>query len=150
MGIEELIKQHKFTDQVERAMINLLYTSNWMRDQQMEFFKNYNILPQHYNALRIIKGKHPNPVSPSEIKEVLLDKSTDTTRLIDKLVRIGVVNRELCASNRRKMDITLSKKGLIFLDEINKHVFAFQDQLREKLSQEEAAQLSLLLDKLKD
>src|SRR5690554_454998 len=96
MRIEEAIKQGKFRNNYQKAVVNLIFTSNWLRDAQGEFFKEYDILPQHFNALRIIKGRHPKPVSAGEIKEVLLDKASDVTRLLDKLVNLGYVHRQLC------------------------------------------------------
>ncbi|HEY8916321.1 MAG TPA: MarR family transcriptional regulator, partial [Chitinophaga sp.] len=91
MRIEEAIKQGKFSNNFHKALVNLIFTSNWLRDANAEIFKKYDILPQHFNALRIIKGRHPKPVSAGEIKEVLLDKASDVTRLLDKLVKQGYV-----------------------------------------------------------
>ncbi|KAA2242902.1 MarR family transcriptional regulator [Chitinophaga agrisoli] len=149
MRIEEAIKQGKFRSNYQKAVVNLIFTSNWLRDAQADFFKEYEILPQHFNALRIIKGRHPKPVSAGEIKEVLLDKASDVTRLLDKLVKLGHVNRRLCDQNRRKMDITLTPKGLQLLEDLEPHMNAFFGDLADRLNEEEAQQLSDLLDKLR-
>ena len=90
MKIEEAIKQGRFGSNFHKAVVNLIYTSNWLRDAHTDLFRKYGILSQHFNALRIIKGRHPKPVSAGEIKEVLLDKASDVTRLLDKLVNLDL------------------------------------------------------------
>jgi DNA-binding MarR family transcriptional regulator len=149
MRIEQVIKQEKFNDPYEKVVVNLIYTSNWVRDKQNQTFRNYDILPQHYNVLRILKGRHPNPVSPGEIKEVMLDKGTDVTRLIDKLVNKELTKRGLCESNRRKMDVVITEKGLQLLKDIEEPMQIFRNQLRDQLTEPEAGMLSNLLDKLR-
>jgi DNA-binding MarR family transcriptional regulator len=150
MKIEQVIKQEKFKDLYEKVVVNLIYTSNWMRDKQNQTFRNYDILPQHYNVLRILKGRYPNPVSPGQIKEVMLDKGTDVTRLIDKLVNKELAKRGLCESNRRKMDVVLTEKGLQLLEELEKPMQILKDQLKVQLTEQEAGMLSNLLDKLRN
>jgi DNA-binding MarR family transcriptional regulator len=150
MKIEKAIKQSKFESPLQKAVINIFYTANWLRDQQWELFKKYDILPQHYNVLRIIKGKHPESVSPGDIKEVMLDKGNDVTRLVDKLVKMGLVKRSLCEANRRKIDINLTDKGLDFLKELNEPMRKQYNSIKKQLSEKEAEQLSNLLDKLRD
>ena len=118
MRIEEAIRQPKFRNNFQRALINLLYTSNWLRDVRVQMFKPYGLNPQQYNVLRILNGKHPDPCTAGEIKRVMLDKSPDLTRLIDKLCERGLVNREICAENRRKMDITIRDDGIELLGQI--------------------------------
>lgn len=148
MRIEEAIKQ-KFGDSYQKAVVNLIYTGNWMRDKQSALFKAYDILPQHYNILRILKGKHPKPVSPGEIKEVMLDKGNDVTRLLDKLVAKGLVKRGLCEENRRKMDVLITEEGLKFVEVLSEPVKQVNQDVRNNISVEEAEQLSDLLDKLR-
>ncbi|GAA0549068.1 MarR family winged helix-turn-helix transcriptional regulator [Chitinophaga japonensis] len=149
MKIEEAIKQARFGNNFQKAVVNLIYTSNWLRDTQADIFKKYDILPQHFNALRIIKGRCPKPVSAGEIKDVLLDKASDVTRLLDKLVKQGYVKRQLCEYNRRKMDITITTKGLQLLEELEAPIASFYEDLATRLSQEEALLLSDLLDRVR-
>lgn len=130
-------------------MVNLAYTSNWARDEQIRFLKPYDILPQHFNALRIVRGRHPNPVSPGEIKEVLIDKANDLTRLLDKLEKKGLILRFLCPTNRRKMDITLTPKGLKFLEETGKAMEAWVEHIKARITDKEAAILSDGMDKMR-
>ncbi len=149
MKIEEAIKQSKFENSYQKAIINIIYTANWLRDQQQETFKQHDILPQHYNVLRIVNGRYPNAISPGEIKEVMLDKGNDVTRLIDKLVKKDLVKRHTCESNRRKIDIIITKEGIQFLKEIS-DPFKKQIQLFKKsISEKEAETLSQLLDKFR-
>lgn len=149
MKIGEVIKQVKFRDSYHKALVNLIYTSNWLRDANGKVFREHDILSQHYNVLRIIKGKHPEPISPGEIKEVMLDKASDVTRLIDKLVAKGLVNRGLCEANRRKMDVTITPAGEELIQTLEKPINKLHNQLKKRISPEEAEQLSTLLDTLR-
>lgn len=149
MKIEEEIKQYRFESNLHKALINLLYTNNWHRDLQQSIFKEFDLQQQHYNILRILKGSHPEPVSPGYIKEVMLDKGTDLTRLLDKLERKSLIVRKLCESNRRKIDITLTDKGLELLGRIKPVFNKLNEEISNNLSEGEAQQLSDLLDKLR-
>ena len=121
MNIEKVIQQARFKDGYQKAIVNLLYTSNYFRDIHQTVFRKFEIQGQHYNLLRILKGKYPEPVTPGYIKEVMLDKGTDLTRLIDKLQKKGWVERKICANNKRQMDVTISQSG-IDLDVVCRHV----------------------------
>lgn len=146
IGVE--IRQQKFTDVYQKCVINLLYTSNYFRDAHLSVFKPYDIQGQHFNVLRILRGKHPETVSPGYIKEVMLDKGRDLTRLIDKLAAMGWVSRSICPENRRKMDIRLTDEGLRTVEEISARLLSFDGNLR-KLSDAEYETLSALLDKMR-
>ena len=150
MNIGEAIKQSHFADSYQKAIINLLFTGNWLRDKQATLFKEHDILPQHYNVLRIIKGHSPKPISPGEIKEVMLDKGNDITRLIDKLVQKGLVKRALCEENRRKMDVTITNKGLLLIKYLDAPLNELLNEIKKRLTQPEAEELSSLLDKMRD
>lgn len=149
MQIEQAIKQAKFRDAYEKMAINLIFTSNWLRDWQNGILKPYDLLPQHYNVLRILKGKHPHPVCPGDIKEVMLDKGTDVTRLLDKLVKRRLVKRNLCELNRRKMDVFITEEGLELLKEIETPIKGFYEEIKNRISEEEAGQVSFILDKIR-
>lgn len=149
MKIEEAIKQEHFSHNHQKALVNLIYTANWLRDEQTKLLRKSDILPQHYNVLRIIKGRYPEPVSPGEIKEVMLEKANDLTRLLDKLEKKGWVKRVICPVNRRKMDITLTAKGVKMLQQISADMEAFIAAIKTRLPDKNAATLSQLLDKLR-
>ncbi|MBX6380875.1 MAG: MarR family transcriptional regulator [Thermoflavifilum aggregans] len=147
--IEEAIKQSKFQDVYQKALVNLIYTANCLRDEQVRRLKSFDLLPQHFNVMRILRGRHPNPVCPGEIKEVMLDKANDLTRLLDKLERKGLIQRNLCQTNRRKMDVTLTQAGIELLEKLNHIMEETYKTLKERLSEREAASLSHLLDKMR-
>lgn len=147
MGIKEDIKQPEFENNKIMAMVNVYYTANWMRDRELPVYKKYGILSQHYNVLRILRGKYPESVSPGEIKKVMLDKGRDLTRLVDKLVKLGYLTRKLCPHNRRKMEIMINQTGLDVIDSISKESSVIFDSIN--LTESEAEQLSELLDKFR-
>ena len=148
MEIDKVIKQPRFKDEFQKAMINLFYTSNYFRDHHGTVFKQFDIQGQHYNVLRILKGKHPEPVSPGYIKEVILDKGADLTRLVDKLVKLGLVFRNICPDNKRKIHLNLTDAGLNNLQNISEHLNNQYDKFRH-LTDEEYSTLSQLLDKIR-
>ena len=149
MKFEKTIKQTKFENSQQKAILNIFYTSNYLRDIQWGYFKKFDILPQHFNVLRILRGKHPQPISPGDIKEVMIDKGNDVTRLVDKLVIMKLVSRELCAENRRKIDIHITNQGLKLLEKMDGPLKEAFDSIRKKLTSKEADLLSDLLDKLR-
>ncbi len=149
MKIEDAIKQSNFKNKLQKATVNIIYTGNWLRDLHLNTFKSFDLLPQHYNILRIIKGRHPEAVSPGQIKEVMLDKGNDVTRLIDKLVKKHLVKRKTCPENRRKIDITLTEKGMEVLEEMTREMDKINRRFFRQISEEEAALLSDLLDKFR-
>ncbi|SFD84978.1 DNA-binding transcriptional regulator, MarR family [Chitinophaga sp. CF118] len=149
MRIEQAINQRKFRDEHHKVVVNLLYTGNWLRDALGTSLKEHGLLPQHYNALRIIRGRHPEPLSAGSIKEVMLDKASDVTRLLDKLEKLSYIQRKLCPHNRRKMDINITQEGLQLLDELDVPMDSFYNDLTERLTEDEARELSDLLDKMR-
>lgn len=148
MEIDKVIKQQRFKDEFQKAMINLFYTANHFRDKHNLVFKQYDIQGQHYNVLRILNGKHPEPVSPGYIKEVILDKGADLTRLVDKLVKMEWVHRTICTDNKRKIHLTLTEKGSQHLSQISSELDQQYKQYRH-LDNGDYATLSNLLDKMR-
>jgi DNA-binding MarR family transcriptional regulator len=145
----EAIRQQKFGSATQKAVLNVQYTANWFRDMQRGVFKDLPIEPQHFNVLRILKGRHPHPVCPGDIKAVMLDKAPDVTRLVDKLVDLGWVVREVGAGDRRRVDIGLTPKGIDQLNVITDLVKEQSKTLKGRLTDAEAETLSDLLDKLR-
>lgn len=130
------------------ATVNIFYTANWLRDVGAPIYSKHGILSQHYNILRIVRGSHPKPVSPGYIKDVMLDKGRDLTRLVDKLVKLGYVERSLCESNRRKMEISITESGSKIIDLVEQETQKIYAGYN--LSDEEALTLSNLLDKVRE
>ncbi|MFZ1702932.1 MAG: MarR family transcriptional regulator [Saprospiraceae bacterium] len=148
MDIGKQIKQRKFKSGFEKAYINLLYTTNYFRDLHREVFSKSGILGQHYNILRITRGQYPNVVSPGYIKEVMLDKGRDVTRLLDKLEKMGLIERSVNPLNKRKLDIRLTDKGLNITNQIESELNKLQNK-HSLLEEHEYENLSTLLDKLR-
>jgi DNA-binding MarR family transcriptional regulator len=145
MKIEEEIKQPKFKSGHQKALINLLYTASWLQGRQQDFFKPFKITPQQFNILRILKGQHPKSISGTEIKARMLDKNSDVSRLLDRLVGKNLISKQICPNDKRATDISITEQGLELLRDLDK----FQSQIDEvmSLTEEEALQLSNLLDK---
>lgn len=149
MRLEDEIKQRKpFTSELNKAVVNVVFTSNFFMDDMVQNLKEFNINDQHYNVLRILRGAYPHSLCPGEIKQVLLNKRGDLTRLIDKLVKLGYANRDINSQNRRMVDISISKSGLKLLEKINKK-FSINNKFDNNLTVKEAKQLNTLLDKLR-
>jgi len=146
--LEDEIKQSAFQSERQKGFLNILYTANLLRDKTAMFFKEQGILQQHYNVMRIVRGKKGEPTSPGQIIEVMLDKGRDLTRLVDKLVKIGYLERRNSAKNRRKVEIFLTSKGSEVTDVIDKKLTHFYTTLG--VSEDEAVQMNALLDKLRD
>jgi len=145
MKIEEAIKQQKFKSSHQKALINLLYTASWVQGTQQDFFKPYKITAQQFNILRILKGQHPKSISATEIKSRMLDKNSDVSRLLDRLVVKDLISKKTCPNDKRATDVNIAEPGLELLKTLDK----FQNQIDGvlALSEDEALQLSQLLDK---
>ena len=142
--IEDEIKQKKFRSIQQKAMLNLIYTSNWLQNRQQEFFKSFGITGQQFNILRILKGQYPKSISGTEIKSRMLDRNSDVSRLLDRLAAKNLIKKSTCPNDKRASDVLIAEDGIALLDEISKT--EKHDQVLH-LSDEEATLLSELLDK---
>jgi len=150
MSIETDIKQTApFKTPYHRVMVNLMYTSNWVADTQMRVLKPFGLTLQQYNVLRILRGQYPSPVKVSDITERMLDKMSNASRLVDKLVAKKFVLRTECPSDRRAVDVVITDKGLSLLKRLDVYQGELEENQRAKLTEEEAVYLSQLLDKLR-
>ena len=149
MRIEEEIKQTKpFDNSQQKAMINIIYTSNHVKAKMTAHLKQYGITPKQYNVLRILKGAG-KPISTSIIKERLIDRMSDASRIVNRLYQKGLVIRMTCGKDRRLVDVTLTDAGLSLLKVIKSNNEMLTDPLKN-LSDKEATMLSDLLDKIRD
>ena len=148
MKIEEEIKQKKFDSPQAKAWINLIYTSNRLADSSNNIFKEFDLTSQQYNVLRILKGRLPHNASCSSVKEVMLDKNPDLTRLCDRLITKGLIIRETDDQNRRQVNLKITEQGIELLDKI-KPLIKENNKRLENLSDAEAELLSDLLDKFR-
>ena len=150
MTIEAEIKQATpFKTPYYRVMVNLIYTSNWMADSQSKILKPLGLTIQQYNVLRILRGKFPDPVKVSDITERMLDKMSNASRLVDKLLLKKLVLRTECPTDRRAVDVVISDAGMALLTKIDALLGKWEQEQHRNLTEAEATQLSLLLDKMR-
>ncbi len=148
MKIEEAIRQTKPMLPLQKAMINLIFTYHWYMERSAGLFKPFDITPQQYNVLRILKGHHPEAMSVGDVKAVLLDKNPDMTRLCDRLVQKGLIQREFNCQNRREVLIQISPAGIDLLAQIEPLIKEVSKEW-DLLTPQEAEALADLLDKLR-
>jgi DNA-binding MarR family transcriptional regulator len=148
MRIEDEIHQGEFKDDYRRLLANLLFTNNWVNQQLMPFFKELGLTLQQHNVLSILRGQHPEPVCFGDIQNRMVDRNSNVTRLIDKLIEKGYVTRDICAANRRMIEVRVTDQGLEKLKQVDvkfPELFANFHNLTEQ----EAILVSNLLDKLR-
>ncbi|WP_435355569.1 MarR family winged helix-turn-helix transcriptional regulator [Emticicia sp. SJ17W-69] len=149
MSIEKDIKQQKpFKSPYQKLLVNIIYTSNWMNFEQQGLLKPYDLSSQQYNVLRILRGQYPTPITVNGIIERMLDKMSNASRLVDKLLLKGLVSRCDNANDRRACDIRITDKGKEVLEMIDSQQNEWEMALK-KITEEEAETLSSLLDKLR-
>lgn len=149
MRIEEEIKQDAFKDEFHKVYVNLIYTSGWLQVLLARRFKEYNISLPQYNILRILRGQHPKPASVNLLIERMLDKTSNASRIVDKLEAKELVTRMPCPHDRRTVEIRITEKGLRLLAELDPVADARSTGVRH-LTEEEARLLNRLLDKIRD
>lgn len=148
MSIDQDILQSKFRNEYQKAGVNLLYTYGWLMERTKELFASEDITPQQFNILRILRGSYPQPLSTLQIRERMIDKMSDTSRIVDRLITKGLVKKGTCKTDRRLVDVMITDKGKKMLERLDKR----QDELDNiigNLSEKEAANLSELLDKIR-
>lgn len=139
----------KFTTEQARAAVNLMYTSNWYKDIQIQLLKPFDLTIQQYNILRILRGSSPGKLAMQEIVCRMLDKSPNATRLADKLIKKGYVKRTASTIDRRVIYLTINDKGLELMKELEITFIRPLSETIGKLNDEQAAKLSELLDILR-
>ncbi|NBA88564.1 MarR family transcriptional regulator [Emticicia sp. CRIBPO] len=150
MGLANEIKQTRpFSSKKEEVMVNIMFTNNWIGLNHNQVFKNYDITSQQYNVLRILNGQYPNPITINEIIERMLDKMSNASRLVDKLLLKGLVTRDQRSTNRRACDVIITDEGIELLKIIKEDLMKLE-RLMVGITDEEAEQLSHLLDKLRN
>jgi DNA-binding MarR family transcriptional regulator len=147
MSIEKDINQKKFRNEFQKSVINLIYTYNWMTEKTKIILDRCDITSQQFNILRILRGAG-EPLSTLQIRQRMLDKMSDTSRIVDRMVKKGLVKKVICKTDKRLVDITISEKGKQLLDELDRYQDEM-DGIMKNLSEEEAATLNSLLDKIR-
>lgn len=148
MSLEQDIKQEKFSSEFEKAAVNVLFTSSWLYQRNAARLKKLGITPEQFNVLRILRGHHPGSMMLADITARMIDKSSNCTRLVEKLRQKGLVKRETCESSRRQVDITILDKGLALLKKVDAESDEWLKTLKN-VTRAEAQELNRILDKLR-
>jgi DNA-binding MarR family transcriptional regulator len=148
MKLEDEIIQKKFRSETHKLGVNIIYTFNWLDAFHQKHFRKHGITSQQFNVLRILRGQHPEPATIKLLKERMLDKMSDASRIVEKLRVKGLVDRTISSNDRRNCDVVINAKGLKLLAEIDKEEALLND-LYSNLSEGEKKQLNDLLDKLR-
>lgn len=148
MRLEDEIKQENFRNEFHKLAVNIFFTHSWLMNKINEILSGFDLTPQQFNLLRILRGQYPSPASISLLKERMLDKMSDASRLVDRLIQKGLVERKICKQDRRKVDIIITKAGLQVLKKIDETEDEF-DGFLKNLNDKEAKILNDLLDKLR-
>ena len=150
MRLEDEIKQLVFQSEAHKAFLNVMYTAGWLGQRRVSVFKPYGLTTPQYNILRILRGQHPQPATVAMLIDRMLDKTSNASRIVDKLEDKKLVTRTVCPANRRAVDIRITEAGLCLLrqideeDVINPSAVGFGN-----LTNSELHQLNMLLDKLR-
>ena len=147
MGIEQDIQQPNFRNEFQKMGINLLFTANWLNEQIGKLLSDEGVTQQQYNILRILRGS-ATPLSTLKIRERMLDKMSDTSRIVDRLIAKELVLKNTCEKDKRLVDITLSPKGLDLVDQLDQFNDRIDDLLKG-INASEAATMNQILDKIR-
>ncbi|MCX6351162.1 MAG: MarR family transcriptional regulator [Bacteroidetes bacterium] len=148
MRLEEEIKQKKFKNEYHRLGVNIMFTGAWLKQINIQGLKKFGLTSEQYNVLRILRGQHPKPASVNLIIERMIDKSSNSSRIVERLRIKGFLERNVCPHDRRQVDVVITDKALKLLAVIDEEEFLSEKPL-QNLNEEEAEALSDLLDKLR-
>ncbi|MDB5268248.1 MAG: transcriptional regulator [Hymenobacter sp.] len=148
MRIEDEIKQPIFRDEHQKAFINLIYTAGWLQLRQAAAFKPFGLTSPQFNILRILRGQHPLPATVALLIDRMLDKTSNASRIVDRLEEKKLVTRTVCPANRRAVDIRITKAGLDLLDQVEQ-TGVLHSKENMALNEDEMRQLNALLDKMR-
>lgn len=148
MQLQKEISISGFESLYQQAVVNVVFTSGWCNEQMKQLLAPYDITNQQFNILRILRGQYPNPSTINLLKSRMLDKMCDASRIVDRLVQKELVLKEVNTEDKRAVDIIISKKGLQLLTQMD-HEVDLSAMASNTLTEEEADQLNLLLDKLR-
>lgn len=146
--IESVIRQNKFKNEYQKAFINLIYTSNFLKYKNANNLKKFGLTTEQFNVLRILRGQYPKPATMQLITERMLDKSSNASRLVEKLRIKNLVERAVSQEDRRAVNVVINKKGLDLLEQLDKEEDKWLEELKV-LSIEETNTLNYLLNKIR-
>lgn len=147
MNVEQIIKTERKLPLKMRTMIHFALVSNKISEQFGSALKPFGISQQQFNVMRILRGQHGKPANLSTINERMVTKMSNTTRLVDKLITKGYVDRSVCPSNRRKVEILITATGKKVLEKLDVAMQETEDEILKDFSTKELEDLNTLLDK---
>jgi DNA-binding MarR family transcriptional regulator len=147
MSLDKDIHSSKFRNEYHKAIVNIIFTNNWIMERSKEIFERGDITSQQYNILRILRGAK-EPLSTLQIRQRMLDKMSDTSRIVDRLLKKELVKKVVCITDKRLVDVTITQKGLELLTELDKYNDEL-DNMLSSISGEEVCTLNQLLDKIR-
>jgi DNA-binding MarR family transcriptional regulator len=147
MKIEDVIKSSSPIPIEKKTVLNVLYTQQIIADRFSEIVKNYDLSMEQFNVLRILRGQQEKPANMCVIQERMIAKTSNTTRLVDKLLAKNLVDRAVCEANRRKIEVKITRKGLDLLSTLDPLILAHEHQFANNLNHEELILFNQLLEK---
>jgi MarR family 2-MHQ and catechol resistance regulon transcriptional repressor len=148
MKLEEAIQQTKFSSANQKITLTLIHTYNLFKDNLKNFFKPYGITLQQFNVLRILRGNYPEPYSTSQVRDRMLDKMSDASRIVDRLVKKDLVKRSVTKSDKRLVDVVISESGLKLLEKIDVPLETFMAEVFGSFSEKDKADFLRLMGKI--
>jgi len=148
MEIEKEIASNKFENNHQKVIVNLIYTYGWLTNQLKQRLNKHKITLQQFNILRILRGQYPRPATINLLKERMLDKMSDASRIVERLVHKGLVYRSINEQDRRAVDIVISERGLELLKKLDTELSS-KEILEKNISDEDAGLLSSMLDNMR-
>ena len=150
MKIEEELKSTVALDNSKKIILNIFYTQNIINDKLSEILRPFDLSAEQFNVLRILRGQKGNPANMCVIQERMLAKTSNTTRLVDKLLLKELVTREVCSENRRKIEVLITQKGLDVLKNLDSKIVEYENSFSRNLNAEELDLLNQLLEKYRN
>jgi DNA-binding MarR family transcriptional regulator len=148
MKLEDEINQKKFKSETQKLIINMLYTSNWLEGKMKNFFDDAELTPQQYNVLRILRGSKES-LSTNQIRERMLDKMSDASRIVDRLIVKNLATKKTHSSDKRLVQVEITKKGLKLLENLDPKILEMEAGMTG-LTKTESATMNALLDKMRN
>jgi DNA-binding MarR family transcriptional regulator len=148
MKLEDEINQKKFKSETQKLIINMLYTSNWLEGKMKNFFDEAELTPQQYNVLRILRGSKES-LSTNQIRERMLDKMSDASRIVDRLIVKNLATKKTHSSDKRLVQVEITKKGLKLLENLDPKILEMEAGITG-LTKTESATMNALLDKMRN
>jgi DNA-binding MarR family transcriptional regulator len=149
MSLENDIQQREFRSDAAKAILNILYTCYFIQDKMNTLFKKYDITRQQYNVLRILRGQYPGHATVNLIRDRMLDKMSDASRIVERLRLKDLITRKSAEKDKRAVEVTITDAGMKLLDEMQESVDEFE-ALLSNLTEDETRQLNSLLDKIRE